>query len=218
MQIPRNPGDNPVIPKLNMSDPNLVSSLQAHNTKLEKAFQSKMIPLQDGRNIYLQEAAHDDYPAVELIIQQAATRGHVIAMDEFLPNGMWNRKFLHQTHIIIALHESSSDPIGLALFGASKICRTETVLVSGYVITTPGYETSDLDRYLLDTIETEAKALGYEGVLLDVYQTDRTLVNVALQLGYHITGSLPHCGYVKDVGYTDSVLFYKEFSIGSCHL
>ena len=213
-----NPDDNPVIPKLSLSDPNLMSSLQSQNTKLQKAFKSRMIRLEDGRNIFLQEAAPSDYPAVELMIQQAATRGHIVAMDEFLSNGMWNRKFLHQTHIIIALHESSSEPIGLALFGASKICRTETVLVSGYVIAMPGYETSDLDRHLLETLETEARVLEYEGVLLDVYQTDRKLMGVALELGYHITGSLPHCGYVKDVGYTDSVLFYKEFSIGSCHM
>ena len=75
-----------------------------------------------------------------------------------------------------------------------------------------------LESILVEAMINISKELKFEGLLLDVYQTEWKFMGLLMDMGFKVTGSLPKCGYVKGKGYVDSILLYKEFIVGSCKL
>ena len=154
---------------------------------------------------------------MEKNIAEAARSGYMIALDEFFENGVWNRKFLKRTYLIGA-YNSNGDLIGQGMFGPSAICRTESLVMGCYILVDPKGRYQGLEEVMVENMIEIARNLEFEGILFDVYRTETKFVALLLDLGFKVTGSLPECGYLKDVGYVDSLLLYKEFIVGSSKL
>lgn len=163
----------------------------------------------------LRKLSGSECTVVENVIRDAASRGFMIGLDEFFDNGVWNRKFLRETSV---LGVNSEELLGVVLFGPSAICRTESVVMGAYVLLKAKSAYQAIATALVDKLTRIAKILNYEGLILDVYRTEMEFVALMLDMGFKIVGSLPDCGYVKGRGYTDSLLLYKEFVIGSSKL
>ena len=166
---------------------------------------------------WIREIAKTQYKTVEKNIAEAARSGYMIALDEFLGNGTWNRKFLKRTHLIGA-YSSSGDLIGQGMFGPSAICRTESLVMGCYILVDSERKYQGLEEVMVENMIEIARKLEFEGILFDVYRTETKFVALLLDMGFKVTGSLPECGYMKDAGYVDSLLLYKEFTVGSSKL
>ncbi len=203
----------PCTPDLN-ADSNMIARFyKALPTAIKQRFLGKKIPGVKGE-LGLGEAEAEK---AENFIRKSAREGHVMALDEFLDNGIWNRKLLKETHVV-GIFDTKNDLVGLMLFGASGVCRTESLVMGGYLLLEKGHRVEPVQRRLMDIMTDIARTLSFEGVLLDVYRTETDFMSLLLDLGFKVSGTLPECGYVKDKGYVDSVLLYKEFVVGSSKL
>ena len=151
------------------------------------------------------------------MIRNLAETGRMIGIDEFTHSGLWNRKFLRKTYVLGA-YNNKNKLLGVALFGPSSITRTDSIIMSGYIILDLGHHLLGLESILVEAMINISKELKFEGLLLDVYQTEWKFMGLLMDMGFKVTGSLPKCGYVKGKGYVDSILLYKEFIVGSCKL
>ena len=165
----------------------------------------------------VREITESEYLTAEKNIARAAKSGYMIALDEFLDNGSWNRKFLKETHVV-GVFNSNENFIAQCMIGPSAICRTESLVMGCYVLVSPEHQNQGLEQVLIEQMIFIARKLKFEGILFDVYRTEFKLMTLLIEMGFKITGSLPECGYIKDAGYVDSLLLYYEFVIGSSKL
>ena len=159
--------------------------------------------------------AKQDALIVEEMIRSAARDGTGFGLDEFTSQGVFNRKFLRETTILVASWEDGGQPIGTMLLGPSAVCRSANLLMNFYLIVEPGHRHNGVGTCLSTQMELLANRLGYEGILLDLYQCDVTALEWLRKRDYRVTGSLPDCGYIKGRGYVDCVLLYKDFHFKS---
>lgn len=95
----------------------------------------------------------------------------------------------------------------------------EQSLVMGcYILVDSERKYQGLEEVMVENMIEIARKLEFEGILFDVYRTETKFVALLLDMGFKVTGSLPECGYMKDAGYVDSLLLYKEFTVGSSKL
>ena len=151
------------------------------------------------------------------MIRNSAESGKMVGIDEFTKTGLWNRKFLRKTYIL-GVYNNKNKLAGVALFGPSSITRTDSIIMSGYIILDHDHQFLGLESILVEAMINISKELNFEGLLLDVYQTELKFIGLLMDMGFKVTGSLPKCGFVKGKGYVDSILLYKEFIVGSCKL
>ena len=194
------------------------SHLTTLNSPLPTELSPKCLTLPTSREKYqIKEVPKSDYVVVENCIANAAKSEYMIAVDEFLDNGVWNRKLLKKTHLV-GIYNSKGHLVALSLFGPSAICRTESLVMGGYVLVNSQHQYQGLEIALVENLTDIAKKLDFEGIAFDIYRTETRFISLLMDMGFKITGSLPEYGYMKDVGYVDSLLLYKEFVIGSSKL
>ena len=158
------------------------------------------------------------------MIRNAAESGRMMSgIDEFTHSGLNNLepKVSHEnskTYVMGAYNHENNILLGVAVFGPSSITRTDSIIMSGYIILDLDHHFLGLESILVEAMINISKELKFEGLLLDVYQTEWKFIGLLMDMGYKVTGSLPKCGYVKGKGYVDSILLYKEFIVGSCKL
>ena len=203
--------------QLQLAALNESSDLSILNQQLPLEPVSQQIALPSDEILLVKEVPRDDYLPVEKIIRRAASSGRVFGIDEFTEKGLWNRKFLRRTYVL-GLYNVVNDLQGVVLFGPSSICRTDSVLVSGYIALEPDCRHKGIETQLMRLVEKLTQQLNFEGVLMDVFRTEFEFMSLLMDMGYTVTGSLPKCGFVKGKGHTDSLLLYKEFVIGSSKL
>ncbi len=183
------------------------------NVPLRAGFARFETLLASGKTVVVEEAREQDYIAIEELIREAATEGRGFGLDEFAPTGAFNRNLFRdrRSHAAVVRLSPSDAPIAALVFGTSAVCRTENKLMSGYIAVSKLHRGSGVGTLLLKTLINTAKTLGFEGVLFDVYQTESRTISWSKRHGFHVTGSLPECGYVKNQGFVDALLMYREF-------
>ena len=192
-------------------------SFQTTYSPLPVKAQTREVCLRTGEKFSIRELPRAEYSLVENMIRNLAETGRMIGIDEFTHSGLWNRKFLRKTYVLGA-YNNKNKLLGVALFGPSSITRTDSIIMSGYIILDLGHHLLGLESILVEAMINISKELKFEGLLLDVYQTEWKFMGLLMDMGFKVTGSLPKCGYVKGKGYVDSILLYKEFIVGSCKL
>ena len=174
--------------------------------------------LPGGQPIQVEEAMPEDYLAIEEMIRHSAMEGRGFGLDEFTKTGVFNRNLLRNSHAVVARLEHGGAPIAATIFGTSAVCRTENKLMGGYIVVSTSHRGSGVGTKLMNTLVVIAKTLGYEGMLMDVYRSESRTISWSKRMGFYVTGSLPDCGYVKDQGYVDSLLLYREFKFDTSKL
>ena len=201
----------PVMPPLDIS----AIDINSINDRL----QTKLLPVScevpGGQTIYIEEADPNEYITIEEMIRQSAREGRGFGLDEFTETGLFNRKLLRNSHAVVARLEPGGAPVGVTVSGTSAVCRVENKLMNGYIVISPSFRGKSVGTALMKTLVNVAKSLGYEGMLIDVYQTESRTISWSKKLGFCVTGSLPECGYVKGQGFVDALLLYREFKFDS---
>ncbi len=186
------------------------------HTPLECELPQTCIELPSGRKtVHLRQARLEDVLTVEGLIRKAAREGTGFGLDEFTSQGLFNRKFLRETSLLIASWEDGGQPIGAVLLGPSAVCRSTNLLMNFYLLVDCEQRRHGIGTGLFHQMELLANRLEYEGILLDVYQSDGKALEWLQKQGYHVTASLPDCGYIKGQGYVNCLLLYKDFHFKS---
>ncbi len=186
------------------------------NTPLEGELLHSSIDLpSSGRTLYLREAGRDDVMAVESLIRNAALLGEGFGIDEFTQQGIFNRKLLRRTSCIVGSFQENGPVIAAVLLGPSAVCRSANNLLNFYPIVAQEHRRHGIANILLEEVELFAREVGYDGILLEVYQSHSAVLQWFSKHNYHVTASLPDCGYLKGQGYTNLLLLYKDFYITS---
>ncbi len=185
-------------------------------TPLEGQILHTNVQLPSGeQTLYLREAGRDDVMTVESLIRDSALQGQGFGIDEFTEQGIFNRKLLRRTSCIVGSLHENGPVIAAVLLGPSAVCRGATQLLNFYPIVAKEYRRHGIANILLEEVELFAREVGYEGILLEVYQSDSAVLQWFSKHNYHVTASLPECGYLKGQGYTNLLLLYKDFYITS---
>ena len=204
----------PTVPPLNIAS----IGIKSINTRMETSILPVTYYIQGGKTIRIEEAVPEDYLTIEEMIRQSALEGRGFGLDEFTENGLFNRNLLRNSHAVVARLEPGGLPIGVALAGASAVCRVESKLMNAYIVISPTYRGNGVGTVLMETLVDIAKSLGYEGMLIDVYQTESKTISWSKKMGFRVTGSLPESGYVKGHGFVDVLLLYREFKFDGSKL
>ena len=63
--------------------------------------------------------------------------------------------------------------------------------------------------------EDIAQKLGYINITADLLYSPKTLgaLQLVLSKGYMVTGQLPKCAFVKDIGLTSSFILHKKMNV-----
>ena len=192
--------------------------IKSINTPMKASVLPVTCSLQGGKTIRIEEAVPEDYLTIEEMIRQSALEGRGFGLDEFTENGLFNRNLLRNSHAVVARLQPGGLPVGIALAGASAVCRVESKLMNAYIVIKPTYRGNGVGTALMGTLVDVAKSLRYEGMLMDVYQTESKTISWSKKMGFRVTGSLPESGYVKGQGFVDTLLLYREFKFDGSKL
>ena len=165
-----------------------------------------------GKHVYL-ELAGQGAVEVEEMIRAAAQRGEGFALYEFDQDGLLNRKLLKQSATLVARQISDHILIGGAVIGPSALARArEPTNLAGYVVVGEEFRGRGYGTDIIELCENIAKNLGYRNITSDVLHNPQAMgaFKLALRKGYMVTGQLPQCAYVKDIGLTSSFIIFKS--------
>ncbi len=139
----------------------------------------------------------------------AARAGDHFALDEFTEDGYFNRRLMATCDTFVL--EYRGEIVGGALFGGSDLARASpSHLATCYIYIPPKYQMKGIATQTLRHFISVATELGYRCFLLDVLMDDVVKFRIIRGMGFTISGSLPYCAYMKNIGPVDSVLLYKD--------
>lgn len=168
-----------------------------------------------GKHVRLELAGHSAILEVEEMIQQAAAKGEGFALDEFNEDGMLNRKLLRHSITLAACRISDKALIGGAVIGPSNLTREiHTSSLGGYVVIGEEFRRQGYGTDVVTICERIGQTFGYSNVTSDILYSPAGLpaLQLAMSKGYTVTGQIPECAYVKDVGFTGTFVISKNIS------
>ena len=148
---------------------------------------------------------------LEEMIKLEAEEGGAFALDEFTDDGFFNRQLLRNSQDIVITERPGGEPVAAAIIGQSGICRMMSPLAGGYILVRKEYRRKDIGNALLTFIMEEAQRQGFKGFLADVFPHCHGYINILLQNGFFVTGSMPKVAFVKGQGLTHSLIVFKDF-------
>ena len=148
---------------------------------------------------------------LEEMIKLEAEEGGAFAMDEFTDDGFFNRQLLRNSQDIVITERPGGEPVAAAIIGQSGICRMMSPMAGGYILVKKEYRRKGIGNALLSFVTEEAERQGFKGFLADVFPHCNGYINVLLQNGFFVTGSMPKAAFVKGQGLTHSLIVFKDF-------
>ena len=153
----------------------------------------------------------DDNYTIEGMIRQCAQDGEGFALDEFTENGTFNSRMLWDRNTLV-VKSPEGKHVAAVVFGSTSLCRSpKSGQLGVYIIVEKDFRRQNVGVNLLQYCIEHAQRLGYKAILSDVFASNDIAVNLVLRAGFHVIGTLPYCAYVKDSGYTDSLIVHKRF-------
>ena len=162
-----------------------------------------------GTTFSVLQATSDDLWVVEDMVRMAAIQGQGFALDEFTPEGHFNRSLLMDHHLLV-VKDSGGHLVAAIIFGGSGACRgSNPGQAAGYMVVVEDMRGRGLGGVLLGYCMQNAHLLGYTAVLTDIFCTDSVPLGMLLRRGFLVTATLPNCGVVAGRGRTNALLCYK---------
>ena len=152
--------------------------------------------------------------AVEGMLHDAAMQGQSIGLDEFNTDGTYARRTFRNS-ITIVLEDRKRTCLGGMFCGSSNIPRTKESPILGFQLILPlqssgDAETRKLGDIFYSTIKTLARHHKCYGILTDILTTDQETLQIAYRNGMMTVGGIPDSTYLKDDGYTGSLLMHHK--------
>ena len=148
---------------------------------------------------------------IHKLFRNAAANGNGYATDEFTEEGLLNQRLLREVNTVGVYAQNGGAVIAAAVFGLSAIPRVPEKSCGGYVIVKEAHQRQGLGTQLLHLIEEHAKNTKREGLIFDVFLSNKSAIQWLCKEQYLITGTIPNAGVVKN-RFTDTVLMYKDFN------
>ena len=144
------------------------------------------------------------------MIRQAAEESDGFAIDEFNNEGHFNRKLLFDSQVVVA--KTSDDVIvATAVLGPSKACRAyNPSQVGGYMLVNKDFRGKGVGQSFFKYLAKQGKEVGVSAILTDAYATCFPALQFLNKLDFMVTGTFPHCGYMKNKGYTHSYMYWRS--------
>ena len=192
--------------------PNLVKN--AKNVTTLQPFDSilppRIISLRDGSEIRIKGADKQEIKVVENMVWSAAWDGEGFCLDEFCPkDGHFLHKFILDLKVVIAT-DHHGNVMGAAICGASGVTRVPGSLFSAYFIVQQSERRKGIASMLLNVVCELCRKNYCDMLLFDVFANNQPAMEWLFKQGFVITGSIPHCGYVANRGFTPTLLMYKQ--------
>ena len=172
----------------------------------------QVVKIKHGEEIELKGPVRQELLEVEEMVKQCAKNGDGFNLDEFCPiNGNFLHKFIIDPKVAIATDHHGSIK-GAAICGFSTVPRVPGAVYSAYFIVKETERRKGIANALLDTVYEICKLDNCDTLLFDVYLNNSVAIAWLKKNGFVVTGSLPHCGYIINNGYTDALLMHKNLS------
>ncbi len=156
----------------------------------------------------------EDINNIEHLIRVCATEADGFGIDEFKPDGHFNHRLMHEAMVLLVL-DMEDNLLGAVIYGSSKLSRVRNALFTAYFIIKKEARRRGIASLLLAAVADISATMYCDTLLFDVYITNHVGIKWLCKNGFHCTGSIPQCGYVKGQGFTDCFLFQKHLdSIG----
>ena len=165
-----------------------------------------------GKEIHVKGANKHEIQEVEEMVKLCARYGDGFNLDEFCPkNGHFLHKFIIDPKVLVATDHHGSIK-GAAICGFSAVPRVPGAVYAAYFIVKEQERRKGAGSALLNAVYEICKLDNCDTLLFDVYLNNSVAEAWLKKNGFVVTGSLPHCGYVANNGYTDTLLMHKNLS------
>ncbi len=173
--------------------------------------QLRQFTTKDNQELCVRGARDEEVDKVEQIVRQCAESGDGFNIDEFCPdNGHFLHKFIHQPKTVVVVDQSESEIKAAGIFGFSEVSRLPGSLYTAYFIVKKEDRRKGIGTQLLRTVEQVAKKEKCDTLLIDVFINNQAGISFLKKHLFLVTGCIPHCGFIVNHGFTDSLLMYKK--------
>ncbi len=172
--------------------------------------QPKVIRTKNNQTLVLRGAYEGEIGVVEQLVRECAEAGEGFNMDEFSStDGHFLHKFILEPHVFVAV-DSNREIKGFDIHGFSGLTRVQDSLYTAYFFVLKSERRQGIASELFAMVYDMAKQKGCQAILFDVYINNQVTIQWLMRQGLLVTGCLPHCGYLANVGYTHSLLMMKK--------
>ena len=179
--------------------------------KYSNSFQELKVEHSLPHGFTLRTANTSEYKIIYDMLVDAANAGDGFGIDEYPTFALFNSHFLNSSTLLAVVREG--DIIGAAVVGPSNLCRGDKPEVASvYIYLLHSFRGKGLGREMSDIIYKTLKDLGWKGILTQVLVTGNYPFQFLEKLGYISVGFLPYSAYVKGLGWTNSAVYYKDFT------
>ncbi len=156
-------------------------------------------------------AAKAELSQVDQMLQEAAVLSEGFGVDEFTQEGYYSRKMFFESRSFVVETEYG-DLAGCGVFGSSRLARNRDIAVASYICIKEQYRRVQIGSHLMKYFTSLAHRLDfilfYQDVLM-IPGNHHLMIDMLLKQGFMVSGTLPRCAFVKEVGPVDSLLLYK---------
>ena len=171
---------------------------------------TKTITLKSNETVIVKGANLGQVREVENMVMHCAQTGDGFGLDEFCPNdGHFLHKFIHKPRVVIATDIHGNVKAG-AICGFSTLSRIPGSLYAAYFVVKKAERRKGMGTALLNVVTEMCKENNCDIMFFDVYANNEVAKAWLTKHGFLVTASVPHCGYVVNNGYTNSLLMARK--------
>ncbi len=188
-------------------DSKVKSTMQAGDKSMVS---EKTITEMHEKQILLKEPTlKADMDAVEHMIRQCAERGEGFAIDEFKPDGHYLHRLLYEPRVLLVV-DNNQRILGASIYGYSNLSRVPGSIFGAYFIVEKEHRRRGIGTLLLKAVCDISTEMQCDTLVFDVFINNHGAITWLNKAGFHCTGSLRHCGYMKGQGFTDCLLLHRK--------
>ena len=171
---------------------------------------AKTITLKSNEAVTVKGANLQEVKEVESMVRHCAQTGDGFGLDEFCPDdGHFLHKFIHEPQVVIATDSHGNVKAG-TICGFSTLSRISGSLFAAYFVVKKAERRKGIGTALLKVVTEMCSEKNCDVMFFDVYANNEIAKIWLTKHGFLVTASVPHCGYVLNNGYTNSLLMIRK--------
>ena len=148
------------------------------------------------------------------LICAAALKGDNIGLDEF-PDEATLRQVIELSDAYIGQDPVTGAMKALMVIEPSNLCRSEWPLYAdAYLVIEQEVYDKKVYGAIVRLMVQFIADLGYEGMLVNTFSRHTTSIHALRNEGFLVVGSLPFSGYLANKGWAESLVLFKDLTVG----
>ena len=178
----------------------------------DASIKAKTATLESKEAVIIKGANPEEVKEVESMVRHCAQTGDGFGLDEFCPDdGHFLHKFIHEPRVVIATDSYGNVKAG-AICGFSTLSRIPGSLYAAYFVVKKAERRKGISAALLKVVTEMCREKNCDVMFFDVYANNEVAKAWLTKHGFLVTASVPHCGYVLNNGYTNSLLMARKLN------